>query len=159
MEHQTLDRWVIRPRDPANQRIILKIVRFLDRVWEFSCDWDRTRFPCFCIPGHLQNKNAPSFRKGFTLLCAEAQLAKEMDGCKSRCVWGTNFFLLNVDHHVCCSSSFSQTEASRNRVGTVVELVNFNLYSVVGIWLLSAYEIKTPVPERKKKKLQDFNSD
>ena len=67
-----------------------------------------------------------SFRKDFTNLCAEAQLAKEMDGCKSRCVCvcvcvcGTNF-LLNVDHHVCCSSSFSQTKASRNRVGTVVE--------------------------------------
>ena len=43
-----------------------------------------------------------------------------MDANHGVCVCGTNF-LLNVDHHVCCSSSFSQTEASRNRVGTVVE--------------------------------------
>ena len=34
MEHLTLGRWVIRPSDPANQRIILKIVGFL--YWKFQ---------------------------------------------------------------------------------------------------------------------------
>ena len=124
-----LDRWVIRPRDPANQRIILKIVGFLNRVRASENLVATEIVPVSNVFASLdtffQNKNAPSFRKVFTLLCAEAQLAKEMDGCKSRCVCvcvcGTNF-LLNVDHHVCCSSSFSQTEASRNRVGTVVEI-------------------------------------
>ena len=52
MEHQTLGRWVIRPSDPANQRIILKIVEFKGLIGSIQHFWVIRNVQLNTVPAH-----------------------------------------------------------------------------------------------------------